>query len=335
MSQELKTQEAPITQVRHLLENKKADLAMALPKHLTTDRLLRVVLTACNKTPKLLECTRESLLACVMDCASLGLEPDAALGRAYLIPYGQKCTLVIGYKGLADLAYRSGMVDSLDAFAVHEGDVFGLTLGSTPQIEHVPTLEDPGAFTGAYAVARLKGCSIPKFAYMSKSEIDGIRARSKAANSGPWVTDYEEMAKKTVLRRLMKLLPLSVEFADAISKDQEFEFDVVPTTTVKKPLFKGKKDATLDLPPAPTVEEPKAETDSFPPLDPEPTEPEGPTVETLMKSMANNQIDPAKAIIWLRKYQWVNDDQGFQDLREDQIKAIISSPKSFKKQVEK
>lgn len=215
--------QTPQAQIRDLLLRQRDQIALALPKHITADRLMRVALTTINKTPKLLDCTRESLLACIMDCAQLGLEPDNVMGRAYLIPYGNKCTLQIGYKGLVDLAYRSGMIDSIDAFAVHKNDQFKLALGLSPRIDHVPAMTDPGEMTGVYAVAYIKGCERPKFAYMTKVEVDAIRNRSQAGRSGPWVTDYEEMAKKTVIKRMSKLLPMSAEFTEAVAKDNEYE----------------------------------------------------------------------------------------------------------------
>jgi len=345
-----KQNEAPITKIRSMLEGKKADLSMALPKHLTVDRLLRVALTACNKTPKLLECTRESLLSCVMDCASLGLEPDAALGRAYLIPYGQTCTLVIGYKGLADLAYRSGMVDSLDAYAVHENDRFELTLGLSPDIVHVPCPTDPGAFKGVYAVARLKGTTFPKFVYMTKAEIDAIRKRSRASSNGPWVTDYEEMAKKTAVKRLAKLLPLSVEFSDALSKDQEFEFNEPKVVEIRKPLFESPEKA-IDLPPEnpepPTKEEKpkkavKHATLVEEPLLPTPVpecktefpENTAPTagIKTarMEKFCKDNGIEFSEALKWIGETGFAS----FDDYPDQQINLIFSQPKQFKKTIE-
>lgn len=197
----------------------KNSLAQALPKHVTADRMIRVVLTAMNRNPALLDCTKESLWQSVMDCASLGLEPDA-LGRAYLVPYGQKCQLIVGYKGLIDLAYRSERIGMIQIKAVFKGDVFDYDFGLNPVLEHKPC-DAPGALTHAYSIVHIKGASMPSFDVMRKDEIDAIRARSKAANKGPWVTDYAAMAMKTVFRRHAKVLPMSAEFVHAAEVDSD------------------------------------------------------------------------------------------------------------------
>lgn len=213
-----------------LSDGYKASLAAALPKHITADRMVRVVLTAMNRQPKLLQCTKESLWQAVMDCASLGLEPDA-LGRAYLVPYEDRksspprllCQLQIGYKGLADLAYRSGLVESLQAQVVYDKDVFEFAYGINEKLHHVPTNDAKrGIQTHVYAYCRMKGGAF-KFDVMTGADVERIRGRSKAGNSGPWQSDWDEMAKKTVFKRLAKMLPLSSEVRQAIERDNETE----------------------------------------------------------------------------------------------------------------
>lgn len=221
------TQNLPATQkaasIRGLLEKSRRQLEMALPKHLTADRLLRVAMTSIQRTPKLLDCTQPSLLACIMTCAQLGLEPDQFLGQAYLVPYGNVCTLIPGYRGYIALARRSGEVQSVSTQAVYEKDHFVLQYGIEEKLEHIPyepsekelDEKDPrGPFKGAYVIFKYKDGSY-SFDYMGKAEIDRIRKRSKASGDGPWVTDYAEMAKKTVIKRHAKLAPLSVEFQKA------------------------------------------------------------------------------------------------------------------------
>lgn len=199
----------------------KKQFALALPKHLTPDRFVRVVLTTINKTPKLATCTKESLLASLMDCSALGLEPDGR--KAHLIPYGDKCTLIVDYKGLVDLARRSGEIADIHADIVCANDEFEYAFGSDSKLVHKPSLEDRGAVIAAYSFVRLKDGS-SSFEVMNVQEIDAIRKRSKAAQAGPWVTDWNEMAKKTVFRRHSKWLPLSAEFQEAIERD----FDAPP-----------------------------------------------------------------------------------------------------------
>lgn len=214
------TQNLPATQkaanIRALLEKSKGQMTMALPKHLTADRLLRVAMTSIQRTPKLLDCTQQSLLACIMTCAQLGLEPDQFLGQAYLVPYGNVCTLIPGYRGYIALARRSGEVQSVSSQVVYSKDHFILQYGIDEKLEHVPAEGDRGEVKGAYVVFKYKDGSY-SFDYMAKNDIDKIRKRSKASNDGPWVTDYDEMAKKTVIKRHVKLAPLSVEFAQAVA----------------------------------------------------------------------------------------------------------------------
>ncbi len=214
-----------VASIRELLNRSRRQLEMALPKHLTADRLLRVAMTSIQRTPKLLDCTQPSLLACIMTCAQLGLEPDQFLGQAYLVPFGNVCTLIPGYRGYIALARRSGEVQSVSAQAVYAKDHFILQYGIAENLEHIPyepseteldTKEPRGPFKGSYVIFKYKDGSY-SFDYMGKAEIDRIRKRSKAASDGPWVTDYAEMAKKTVIKRHAKLAPLSVEFQRAVA----------------------------------------------------------------------------------------------------------------------
>lgn len=217
MTTQLNTTKDALNNVKQLLEASKTAIASRLPKHVTADRLTKVALTAVNKTPALLACTKESLLMSIMQAAELGLEPGGALGEGYLVPYGKQCQFIPGYRGLISLARRSGQIVSLEAHVVHAKDAFTFELGLESKLVHVPNLEDedPGPLRFVYAVAKLQGGGV-QFDVMSKAQVDKIRGRSKAGSSGPWVTDYEEMARKTVVRRLFKYLPVSVELAQAL-----------------------------------------------------------------------------------------------------------------------
>jgi recombination protein RecT len=207
------------------LEKSKAQMAMALPKHLTADRLLRVAMTSIQKTPKLMECTPQSLLACVMTCAQLGLEPDQFLGQAYLVPFKDMkkgvtiCTLIPGYRGYIALARRSGELQTLSAQVVYSNDEFSLQYGVEDKLIHRPALNGRGEMIGAYCVFKYKDGGY-SFDWMNKDDIEKIRKRSKAANDGPWQTDFDEMAKKTVIKRHAKLAPLSVEFQRAVALEE-------------------------------------------------------------------------------------------------------------------
>lgn len=206
----------------------KDSLALALPKAMTPERFIRIVMTECKKAPKLMECNTESFLGAALQCAQLGLEPGSALGHCYLLPFGSgrakdgklNCQLIIGYRGMIDLARRSGQILSICAYCVYEKDKFELRLGLDPSIEHVPSAEaNPGKMVYVYAVAKLRGGGV-QFEAMSRSQIEAVRKTSKSGDKGPWVDHFDEMAKKTVIRRLFKYLPVSIEAARAVEIDE-------------------------------------------------------------------------------------------------------------------
>jgi recombination protein RecT len=241
MSTQLTTRHDKVSSIRALLDKSKQQIRMALPSHLNPDRMLRIAMTSIQRNPSLLDCTPESLIGAIIQSSQLGLEPDGVLGHAYLVPYGKVCTFIPGYKGLMALARRSGEISTIYAEVVHAKDVFEYELGLNAKLKHVPTDdEDEGAFTGVYAVAKLKDGGI-QFVVLKKGAIERIRKRSKASNNGPWVTDYEEMAKKTALRRLCKHLPCSVELEKAVALDeraeiglpQEIDMDLSPEGETK------------------------------------------------------------------------------------------------------
>ena len=214
---------APIIVQQVLSDQFKKQLALAVPKHLNADRMARIAATEVRKNKALLNTEPTSFLGSVMQAAQLGLEPGSALGQAYLVPYGNQCQLIIGYKGMIDLARRSGQVLSLNAYAVREGDDFNFQLGLKPDIHHVPSLEADRIkkpITYVYAVATLKGGGY-QFEVMSRAEVEAVRAKAKSKNI--WNTYFEEMAKKTVIRRLFKYLPVSIEALEITNADAKRE----------------------------------------------------------------------------------------------------------------
>lgn len=248
MSTELKEQSAQPKQLtikQHLMsDGLKAQIAAALPKHMSADRMARVALTTINKTPKLAQCTQESFFAALMTCSQLGLEPDGRL--AHLIPYGNQCQLIVDYKGLVDLAYRSKQVLSIHADVIYEGDEFEYDLGQVRK--HTPWWcrrdkdrpESQGARIGAYCIVRM--IDAEKHEVMSVDDVDAIKKRSKSSSSGPWVTDYNEMAKKTVFKRASKWIPFSPEIRDGIVADED-EYEVVQPKITTFDALAGEIDA--------------------------------------------------------------------------------------------
>ncbi len=223
------------------LDSTKQAISEVLPKAMDANRFLRLSLTALRRTPKLQLCTPESFMGALAQCAVLGLEPETPLAHAYLIPYGKECTLVLGYKGLIDLARRSGQVNGIYAEVVYAGDMFEWEQGLNPTVRHKrlaePVIRNTNGktlFTGqnvthAYAVAKVNGD--PQFVVMTKTELDSIKSQSKAGNDGPWVTHPEEMMKKSAIRRLSKLLPLSIEIHQALAQEEErTTINVIGTT---------------------------------------------------------------------------------------------------------
>lgn len=220
---------------------------------LTVDRFKRVVLTSMRQNPKLQACSQASFLGAMMTSAQLGLEPNTPMGLAYLIPYKTECTFILGYKGLVELARRSGRISQVMAHAVYEGDEFVFQLGLKPDIHHIPSgedREDPKRLTHVYAYARFTDGSDPVFVVLTKKKIETFRKRSMAGNGGPWATDYEAMAMKTAVRRLATWLPLSPQMAGAIHADEgKAMYDVASGDVTVIPQYE------LD-PPSEDVKEP-------------------------------------------------------------------------------
>ena len=179
------------------------EIAKALPSVMTPERFTRIALSAVSNNAKLASCTPQSFLAAMMNAAQLGLEPNTPLGQAYLIPYGGACQFQIGYKGLIDLAYRSGEVKMIDAQVVYENDEFEYELGMDPVLKHKPARTNRGKPIYYYATFKLVNGG-QGFQVMSYEDVlDHAKKYSKSYSSGPWKTNFDEMAKKTMLRQLL------------------------------------------------------------------------------------------------------------------------------------
>lgn len=213
----------PVT-IQDYIKLMEGEIKKALPSVLTPERFTRITLSALSTNQTLAQCTPNSFLGAMMTAAQLGLEPNTPLGQAYLIPFRNhgvlECQFQLGYKGLIDLAYRSGEVSTIQAHTVYEKDEFEYELGLDPKLRHVPAKDGRGNPVYFYAVFRTKDGGYG-FEVMS---VDDARAHaqrySKAYKNGPWQTNFEEMAKKTVLKRALKYAPLKTEFVRGISADE-------------------------------------------------------------------------------------------------------------------
>jgi recombination protein RecT len=208
--------------LKGLLEASKASIMQALPKHVTPERLIKTMLVAANRTPKLFDCTQSSVLETINRAAELGLDLSGTLGEAYPVPYGNTCQLIIGYRGLEKLAWQSGELASIDAEVVYEKDDFKFRKGTEVVVEWTPYMGgDRGKPIGAYACVTMKGGG--KLArFLPYSDIEKVRKVSRSGQSGPWKDWWDEMARKTALRRVLKDAPLSTEkFVAAMEHDTE------------------------------------------------------------------------------------------------------------------
>lgn len=228
----------PKEQIAYLLKQKAGEIAKMLPKHLNAERLMKVAQIAATTTPALARCDVASLVGAIGQCAQMGLEPNTVLGHAYLVPFNTKrkdgngnerwvnsVQVIIGYKGLIDLARRSGQIVSIAAHEVCENDKFELVYGLDEKLNHIPAMGERGEAIGFYAVAKLKDgghC----FEFMSRFQVEAIQAAADKKNKYPskvWQEHFTEMGRKTVIRRLAKYLPLSIEFQTAAALDSMAE----------------------------------------------------------------------------------------------------------------
>ena len=213
-------------QLKDIVSKMQPQLELAIPKHLSADRMMRIALTAISSNPKLAESTPASFLGSLMSAAQLGLEPNTPMGQAYLIPYknnklrAMECQFQIGYKGMLDLCYRSNEFKTIYAKTVHENDEFEYKFGLDPDLIHVPAHIDRGNVVAYYAVYKTTSGGV-NFEVMSRQEVEEHGKKfSKSYAFGPWKNHFDEMGKKTVLKRLLKTAPQSADLRNANSIDQ-------------------------------------------------------------------------------------------------------------------
>ncbi len=222
------------TDISKVLEHMKPQIAQALPKHLTADRMIQLCTTLISRNPKLAKCTTQSLIGAVMQASLLGFKPIQATGECYFIPYENRkagtieCQFQIGYKGYMSLARNSGQIETLYAEVVYKDDYFDYELGLNRNLVHKPNLSvepDYNNITYAYAVVRFKDGGF-NFVILTKKQIEKLRLRNpmfinNPKLSGAWLSDYDEMAQAKALKKLKKYLPLSEEqLLTAIDSDE-------------------------------------------------------------------------------------------------------------------
>lgn len=262
--------DAPKT-IEDYLKQMAPAMAQALPKHMDVDRLMRLTMTTIRTTPDLRNADMGSLLGGVMQAAQLGLEPGL-LGQCYLLPFKNnkkgitEVTFIIGYKGMIDLARRSGHIQSIYAHAVYENDDFEYELGLNPTLKHKPSMDtDKGGYIGSYAVAHFKDGGY-QMEFMPKAEIEKRRQSSPGGRSkySPWNNHYEEMANKTVIRHMWKYLPISVEIQQSVAHDEGTARDIKDITPDDDIFLEAPNDGFVDMETGELKDEAKNNQAEFP-----------------------------------------------------------------------
>lgn len=220
--------------IADMIKAMQPEIKKALPEVITVERFTRMVLSALNTTPKLRECTPLSFISAMMNAAQLGLEPNTPLGQAYLIPYRNngvlECQFQIGYKGLIDLSYRNPLVQTIQAQAVYENDFFEYELGLDAKLIHRPVLQNRGEIILFYGLFRLTNGGFG-FEVMSKEDVDAYaKEYSKTIDAAysPWKSNYEGMAKKTLIKQVLKYAPIKADFRRALATDETIKTQLSP-----------------------------------------------------------------------------------------------------------
>ncbi|MEY8380458.1 recombinase RecT [Ileibacterium valens] len=227
----------PPKTVKDYLKVYTSEIARALPTQIRPEKFQRICMTALTQNPQLASCTPQSFIGAVLNAAQLGLEPNTPLGQAYLIPYAGKCTFQLGYRGLIELARRSGEISVIKAQTVYENDDFHYELGLHQDLHHIPAVGDRGAPIAYYAFYKTKDGDFD-FEVAYRPEIEAHRQKYSKAKNSPWNTEFDAMAKKTLIKKVLKLGPLSTEIMAKINQDETVK-------SFNKDDSDGMKDLTL------------------------------------------------------------------------------------------
>lgn len=255
------------------LEARKGDIVKVLPKHITPDRLIGIMTYVIKGTPAIAQASQMSLISAVIQTVQLGLEPGN-LGHCYYVPFNntkggvkvKEVQFILGYKGIIELVNRAGKAVILSTEIVYMNDTFAHEQGLNPVLKHIPTEKERGKVRGVYCVAKNLVANEKLFIYLTFEDIEKVRKSSKAANSqySPWNTWYEEMAKKTAVRRMSKLLPLSVQERKAIATDETTK-SVIDANMIDLPDETNWKEVdVVEAEAAPQVEEKVVEAEISP-----------------------------------------------------------------------
>lgn len=250
-----------ITTVLDFMESKRDLIAKALPNTITPDRLIGVFTMLLKSSPALMECSQASLVGAVIQTVQVGLTPGP-IGHVYYVPFNNKqrdgsyhreVQFIIGYKGMIELVNRSGKACILTAECVYSNDQFQHEQGLNPVLRHTPASGERGDFAGVYCIAKNMMANEKVFVYLAKDEVEKVRSASKAGNTdySPWAKWFDEMAKKTAVKRICKMLPLSLDVQQKISTDEtvKTEIDREMVSVPDKTEWNGAEEAeTVDSP---------------------------------------------------------------------------------------
>ncbi len=335
-----------VVNLKNVISAASAQLAEVAANEMTPERLMRMASIAATKTPKLLQCSCETVLASLMKASQLGLDCSGTLGSAYMVPYGNTCELIIGYQGMIDLMRRSGELDDIAANLVYDADMFDIDLGNFEHpIQHRPALDGDRSqknIIAVYGVAWLKGNTRPHVDYMTRGEVDDIMRQSKASGSGPWRTHYGEMAKKTMIRRMSKQLPKSVELQRNMELvDQEVESRTVSVQQPREPVQRVNRmlgvgdtqtmepvdepppvDDVLDIPVEPDAADVASET---PPADDDPSDQQMWYDNTLSAIRTKQKCTKASAVACLSDFCRKLYDADPMALDDEQRKSVAGN----------
>lgn len=267
---------AIVNEVRGAIAKMAPEFKAALPAHVTAERFMRVTMTAVQNNPDLLTADRRSLYNAAMRAAQAGLLPDGREGA--IVTFSGKAQFMPMVAGVMKQVRNSGEISTWSVQAVYENDVFEYELGDTERIMHKPAMRGAGALIGAYSIVLMKDGERSR-EFMNVDQIEAIRKRSRSGNAGPWKTDYDEMAKKTVVRRHSKRLPMSTDLDGILREDDEMfmppaEQDQAPAEQSAKPTRASRvskiveqeppadDDGVIDMMPNPPAAEPHADDDS-------------------------------------------------------------------------